>query len=504
MPANAVHEALGSSPEDFPGLAERRLAERGPNELPSARRPGAMRRFLGQFNNLLIYVLLVSAATTWWLGDVLDTVVILGVVLINAVIGFVQEGKAERALDAVSAMLASQATAWREGRRQDLPAAALVVGDVVWLESGARVPADLRLWQTRNLRIDEAALTGESVPVEKATDAVAEAVALGDRVGMAYAGTVVTQGQAMGTVVATGQGTELGRIGHLVSAVGQLATPLARRLDQFARQITLVILVVSALAFWYGLEVGARPMLEMFLAVVGLAVAAIPEGLPAIVTIALAIGTAAMANRRAIVRRLPAVETLGSVGVICTDKTGTLTRNEMSAVGVYLADEALQVEGVGYAPDGAFKATGQSIDPAARPALLSLAECACLCNDAQLHHDPAAGWTVVGDPTEGALLALALKAGLDPAQLLDQAPRIDAIPFESERRCMATLHRHADGRVRTFLKGRRSGCGRCAPVKLAGRRWTRLPGRRGWRPPLRADKGCWHWRRARCPRAPSS
>ena len=454
MPGDAVQEALNTTAQGLSQAeARRRLARHGANELPAKSRPGALRRLAGQFNNLLIYVLLVSAATTWWLGDTLDTAVILGVVLINAVIGFVQEGKAERALEAVGAMLASQATVWREGRRQALPAGELVVGDVVWLESGARVPADLRLWQTRNLRIDEAALTGESEPVDKSPDAVAEGAALGDRIGMAYAGTVVTQGQAMGTVVATGQGTELGRIGHLVSEVGQLATPLTRRLDQFARQITLVILVVSALAFWYGLQVGARPMLEMFLAVVGLAVAAIPEGLPAIVTIALAIGTASMARRRAIVRRLPAVETLGSVGVICTDKTGTLTRNEMTAVGLYLAGETLQVQGVGYAPEGTFEAMGQPIDPAARPALLDLAECACLCNDAQLHHDPAAGWILAGDPTEGALLALAMKAGLDPAQLLARAPRIDAVPFESEHRYMATLHRHDDGRVSTMLKG---------------------------------------------------
>ena len=435
-----------------------RLARHGRNQLPAAIRPGPLRRLLGQFNNLLIYVLLASAAVTFWLGDTLDTVVILGVVFINAVIGFVQEGKAERALDAVSAMLASKAAVVRDGKRLEIDAAELVPGDLVWLESGARVPADLRLWQTKNLRIDEAALTGESVPVDKDTEAVAHEAPLGDRTGMAYAGTVVTQGQASGMVVATAQGTELGRIGHMVSAVSSLATPLTRRLDQFARQITVAILIASALAFWYGLQVGARPMIEMFLAVVGLAVAAIPEGLPAIVTIALAIGTAAMAQRNAIVRRLPAVETLGSVGVVCTDKTGTLTRNEMTAVGVYLAGEQLQVSGAGYAPEGGFAVGGQALVPADNPALLRLARCALLCNDAQLHRGDPAGeqagqWTLAGDPTEGALLTLASKAGLSAEQAQAQTPRIDAIPFESEHRYMVTLHRAGDGGVFALLKG---------------------------------------------------
>jgi magnesium-transporting ATPase (P-type) len=398
-------------------------------------------------------VLLVAAGITAALGDWLDTAVIVGVVLINAVIGYVQEGKAERALEAVSAMLARHATVWRDGKRCEIDAAQLVPGDVVWLESGARVPADLRLWQVNNLRIDEAALTGESVPVDKDTEAVPEATALGDRSGMAYAGTVVTQGQASGVVVATGQHTELGRIGHLVSSVVTLATPHTRRLDQFARQITGFILVLSALVFWYGSQIGERPVLEIFLAVVGLAVAAIPEGLPAIVTITLAIGTAAMAQRRAVVRRLPAVETLGSVGVICTDKTGTLTKNEMTAVGLYLTGETVQVSGAGYAPEGEFSVDGQPLDPAQHPTLLRLARCALLCNDAQLHAGEDRVWTLAGDPTEGALLTLAFKAGLKPEQAQQAFPRIGAIPFESEHRFMATLHRAGEGRVFVLLKG---------------------------------------------------
>ena len=434
--------------------AKRRLAEHGANSLPAPRRVGPLRRFLGQFNNLLIYVLLASAAITLWLGDTLDTAVILGVVAINAVIGFIQEGKAERALEAVSAMLASRATVMREGQRHEIDAAELVPGDVVWLESGSRVPADLRLWQVKNLRINEAALTGESLPSDKAIEPVPADASLGDRTSMAYAGTVVTLGQAAGTVVATGTATELGRIGQLVNRVATLATPLTRRLSQFARQITVLILLVSVVAFWYGIQVGERPMLDMFLAVVGLAVAAIPEGLPAIVTITLAIGTAAMAKQRAVIRHLPAVETLGSVGVICTDKTGTLTRNEMTAVALHFARESVAVDGAGYAPEGDFSRGELAFDATDHDDLQRLARCALLCNDAQLHRDGQGHWSLAGDPTEGALVTLALKAGLNAGQALADAPRIDAIPFESQHRFMATLHRSAaDGGLFTLLKG---------------------------------------------------
>jgi magnesium-transporting ATPase (P-type) len=399
-------------------------------------------------------VLLVAAAVTLWLGDYLDTAVILGVVLINAVIGFIQEGKAERALEAVHAMLASHATVLRDGERHEIDAGDLVPGDVVLVESGSRVPADLRLLRVKNLRIDEAALTGESVPVDKSEVAVAEAAALGDREGMAYAGTVVTLGQGTGLVVATAAQTEIGRIGHLVASVQDLATPLTRRLDQFARQITLFILVVSVLTFFYGSQIAKLPTLEIFLIVVGLAVAAIPEGLPAIVTITLAIGTAAMARQRAVVRHLPAVETLGSVSVICTDKTGTLTRNEMTAVSLQVVGDSVEVTGAGYAPEGGFRSEGQAIDPERHDGVMRLVRCALLCNDAQLHRDGGSdSWTLVGDPTEGALLTLALKAGLELAEEQARTPRIDAIPFESQHRFMATLHHDHGGRAFALLKG---------------------------------------------------
>ncbi|MBI5937025.1 MAG: HAD-IC family P-type ATPase [Betaproteobacteria bacterium] len=434
------------------GEAAARLARHGPNRLPPPRRRSPLLRFLLQLHNPLIHVLLGAAAITFWLKDYVDAGVILGVVAINALIGFIQEGKAERALEAVQAMLASHAMVLRGGERREIDAADLVPGDIVLLESGARVPADLRLIQVKNLRLTEAALTGESVPVEKGVAPVAVAAPIGDRDCMAYSGTVVVFGQARGLVVATGAATEIGRIGALVSEVETLATPLTRRLDQFARQITLVILGLSLMTFLYGHYLGGMPALDIFLAVVGLAVAAIPEGLPAAVTISLAIGTGVMARRHAIVRRLPAVETLGSVGVICSDKTGTLTRNEMTAVRLMLPGRTLEVSGAGYASEGGFHDGARAIDPREEPALQALARCALLCNDARLHEDER-GWTLAGDPTEGALLALALKAGLDPEMAAAAAPRLDEIPFESEHRFMATLHHDHEGHVFVLLKG---------------------------------------------------
>lgn len=454
MDAAQVQAALDTSASGLTLLqATERLAQYGPNRLSAGARPGWLRRFALQFHNLLIYTLLVAAAVTVWLGDYLDAAVIFGVVLINAVIGFIQEGKAERALEAVHAMLASRAMVLRDGERHEIDAGELVPGDVVLIESGTRVPADLRLLSAKNLRIDEAALTGESVPVDKDPAPVGDVAPLAERAGMAYASTVVSVGQGTGFVVATAGHTEIGRIGRLVSELQTLATPLTRRLDQFARQITFFILLVSVATFLWGSRVGGLPALDIFLAVVGLAVAAIPEGLPAIVTITLAIGTAAMARQRAIVRRLPAVETLGSVGVICTDKTGTLTKNQMTAVRLLVADERVDVSGAGYAPEGGFHVDEQPLEAGRHDGVMRLARCALLCNDAQLHHSEAGGWALAGDPTEGALLTLALKAGLDPVQEAARTPRIDSIPFESEHRYMATLHHDHAGRVFALLKG---------------------------------------------------
>ncbi len=452
MQVDEAARALDTSPE---GLSQREAVERllqvGPNALPQEAGVSAFKRFLLQFHNLLIYVLIAAGLVTVWLRDYVDAVVIFGVVLINAAIGFVQEGKAEHALEAVRAMLASRANVVRGGQRAAIDAVDLVPGDLVLIESGDRVPADLRLIKTRNLSINEAALTGESLPVNKQVDKVEVAASLGDRLCMAYAGTVVEVGQALGWVVATGVKTEMGQIGQLVQRVGTVDTPLTRRLAQLARQVTLFILVVCVLTFAYGWWAGTLGPLEMFLAVVGLAVSAIPEGLPAVVTITLAIGTAAMATRQAVVRRLPSVESLGSVSVICTDKTGTLTRNEMTVVQLLVPDGDAGVTGVGYEPHGQIEVEGNS---SLQRQSIDLARCGALCNDAHLHEVSEGRWTVAGDPTEGALLTLAMKAGLSLEALRAQWQRVDSIPFESERQFMATLNRtpNADHAL-VMLKG---------------------------------------------------
>ncbi|OPF62845.1 HAD-IC family P-type ATPase [Hydrogenophaga sp. H7] len=451
-----VLQRLGVDPADGldAGEVARRLAQHGPNRLPEPPRRPAWQRFALQFHNPLIYVLLAAGLATLLLGSLVDAGVILGVVLINALIGHIQEGKAEQALAAVRRMLAARATVQRGGERHQIDAGELVPGDIVWLEPGDRVPADLRLLQGRNLRTVESALTGESAAVDKDTGAAAEGAPLGDRHGMAFSGTLVAYGSGSGVVVATGGATEIGHIGQLVSGVQTLATPLTRRLDRFARQITAFILGVSVLTMAWGHFVAGMALFDLFLAVVGLAVAAIPEGMPAVVTIVLAIGTRVMARKKAIVRRLPAVESLGSVTVICSDKTGTLTRNEMTAVRVVLPGRELRVTGTGYVPEGGFHlADGSVLHPGDEPALMALLHCALLCNDARIHREDDKGWVLTGDPTEGALTTLAHKADLDAATAAQAFPRLDAIPFESERQIMVTLHHDHAGHHELLLKG---------------------------------------------------
>ncbi|HEY5636486.1 MAG TPA: cation-transporting P-type ATPase [Burkholderiales bacterium] len=431
--------------------ADLRRARYGANRLPPAVRRGALARFLSQFHNALIYLLIGSAAITLALQHWVDSAVILGVVVINAIVGFLQEGKAEQALDAIRNMLSSTSAVMRDGVRRVLPAEALVPGDVVLLASGDKVPADLRLVEVRSLRIEEAALTGESVPVDKALAPVPAAAELGDRRAMAYSGTLVTYGQGVGVVVATGRDTEIGRISQLLAGVETLSTPLLEQFGRFGRWLTLATIVLMALTFalgtlWRGYEADA-----MFLAAVGIAVAVIPEGLPAILTITLALGVRRMARRKAIVRRLPAVETLGAVTVICSDKTGTLTRNEMTVVRACTADLEIEVEGTGYAPQGALRAADGTPAPADDPVLRELARCALLCNDAALF-ESGGEWRLEGDPTEGALLAFARKCVLDPALEHAAHPRLDEIPFESQYRFMATLHPGARGAC-IFAKG---------------------------------------------------
>jgi magnesium-transporting ATPase (P-type) len=443
-PADEALRTLRSTPQGLDAVeAARRLAEHGPNRLPEVAPPGVLKRLLRQFDNLLLYVLMAAALVTALMGHWIDSGVIAAVVVLNALIGFVQEGKAEKALQAIRHLLSPHAVVLRDGHQHDIDAADLVPGDVVLLASGDSLPADVRLLQSRNLRVDESALTGESVPVDKQPDAVAAAAAIGDRRCMGYAGTLVTQGQARALVVATGAATEIGRIGRMLESVEAGTTPLLRKMADFGRTLTFIILALAALLFAFGMLVRGMPAAEVFMAAVGLAVAAIPEGLPAIMTIALAIGVQRMAARHAVIRRLPAVETLGSVTVICSDKTGTLTRNEMTVQQVVLAGTTLDVEGAGYAPHGALRADGRVLDPAVisttMPALRALAEVAALCNDATVH-EREGRWQLTGDPTEGALQSLAMKAGIEPAVLALERPRLEVIPFESEHRFMATLH----------------------------------------------------------------
>lgn len=435
------------------GEAERRLQQVGRNALPPPEGRSALVRFARQFDNVLIYVLLAAAGVTVFLGHALDSAVIFGVVFINAVIGFVQEGKAEAALEAIRRMLSPHAQVLRNGRRVDLPAAELVPGDIVFLASGDRVPADLRLLDVRSLRIEEAALTGESVPVNKSVRAVDVSAALGDRSSMAWSGTLVTYGQGTGVVVATGARTQIGHISTLLGDVETLATPLTRQMTAFGQWLTWAILAVATLAFAFGTLVHGFSAQDMFLAAVGLAVAAIPEGLPAIMTVTLAIGVQRMAGRRAIIRRLPAVEALGSVTVICSDKTGTLTRNEMTVQRVATADSLFEVSGAGYAPDGGFAIDGTERALSDHPELEEIGRVALLCNDAVLNGDSEGRWTLTGDPTEGALVTLALKCGLVSVLEAESLPRVDAIPFESQHRFMATLHHDHHGHAFVFLKG---------------------------------------------------
>ncbi len=454
LDASAVAGQLDSPADGLSsGEAAARLRRFGPNRLTPPKRRSAWMRFLAQFHNLLIYVLLASGTVALLLRHWTDAGVIFGVVLVNALIGYIQEDKAEQALEAIRNLLSPQAVVLRDGHAVTLAAEALVPGDRVFLVSGDRVPADLRLDRTKGLLVQEAALTGESVPTVKSAAAVAADAALGDRSGMAYAGTMVVQGQGTGTVVATGDATEVGRIGHLLASVSSVATPLLVSMERFGRWLTGGILLLAAVTVAFGRLVYGEPWPDMILTAVGLAVAAIPEGLPAVMTITMAVGVTRMARRNAIIRHLPAVEILGSVRTICTDKTGTLTRNELLVTDVVTADATYRVGGSGYAPEGEIRRDGRLSDPSGEPLLLDLARAALLCNDAALHRDPGGAWQLAGDPTDGALLALAMKAGLDPAIEAQRTPRRDALPFESERQYMATLHHDHAGHGILVVKG---------------------------------------------------
>jgi magnesium-transporting ATPase (P-type) len=430
--------------------AATRLGKYGPNRLPEGKKRGPFMRFLAQFNNILVYVLLAAGFTKLMLGLWVDAGIIFGVVVLNALLGFIQEGKAEKALDSIRNMLSAEARVVRGGETRMIPADQLVPGDLVILESGDKIPADLRLIDAKNLRTEEAALTGESVPADKGTDVVPNNATVGDRENMAFSGTMVVSGRATGVVVATGSETELGRINQLLASVSPLETPLLRQIKKFGYTITAAIGVISVLIFTYGKWVKGMDFVELFQAVVGIAVSLIPEGLPALITITLAIGVQRMAQRNAIIRRLPAVETLGSVSRICSDKTGTLTLMEMMVVSAVTAESAYQITGDGYAPEGEVQKDGKPADK--DPVLALMGRVSMLCNDAELFQQEGA-WKVEGDPTEGALYPFASKLGMDRTTERTASPRIDAIPFESEHKFMATLHSSTADHAFLFVKG---------------------------------------------------
>jgi magnesium-transporting ATPase (P-type) len=441
---------------DENGLSSKQVKQRkkifGYNKLKPPKRRSLLVRFLIQFHNILIYILLIAATTTSILRHWIDTTVIVGVVFLNALVGCIQEGKAEKALDAIREMLSPMASVVRNGKRYTIPAEALVPGDIVLLNAGDKIPADLRLIAAKSLQIQEAVLTGESNPVDKSIDPVAANATLGDRTSMAYSSTLVTYGIGRGVVVATGSNSEIGHISSMLAGKKTITTPLLRQMGIFSRWLTIAIIIMAALTFLVGVVLWSNPAQEMFTAAVGIAVAAIPEGLPAIITIALAIGVTRMAKRNAIIRRLPAVETMGSVSTICTDKTGTLTRNELCVQDVITAEHTYQVSGTGYGPKGELYLNEAPFPIEEHPNLMTAIRAGTLCNDAEISHYNNQ-WQLQGNPTDGALLALGYKAELDVPLEKQNYPRIDLIPFESEHKFMATLHHDHEGNSYIFVKG---------------------------------------------------
>ena len=424
---------------------QRRQEKFGPNRVTAQRHTSTFRRILSQFNQPLVYILLVAVVITAFLAEYVDSAVILAVVLVNAAVGFLQESKAEKAIDALARMVVTEATVRRDGKRQRVPSVELVPGDVVLLQSGDRVPADLRLYQVRSLQVDESALTGESVAVLKHDNPLALDTVLADRKNLAFAGTLVTYGQAEGLVWGIGDQTETGRIATLISEAADISTPLTKKIAEFSQLLLWVILGLAAVTFLVGIWRGEKAV-DMFMAAVALAVGAIPEGLPAALTITLAIGVSRMAKRRAIIRKLPAVETLGSTTVICSDKTGTLTENQMTVQEIYAGGQAYEVTGVGYEPTGEVHWQGARVDLAGHAALAECLTAGVLCNDSLVVRE-GGRLAVQGDPTEAALIVAAHKAGLIQADMNGATPRVDMIPFESEHMFRATLHDRRHGRV---------------------------------------------------------
>lgn len=453
QPIAQVMAALDASPSGLSKQTARsRLQRYGANCLQGAPRRSAFIRFILQFHHLFIYILIMAAIVTLLWHHIIDTFVIVAAIFLNAIIGFIHEGKAETAMAAIRQMLAPKAKVIRDNELHSILAEKLVPGDIVLLDSGDKVPADLRLISCHDLQIQEAILTGESFPVIKDTQPIAATATISDQSNMAFSGTLVMCGQGKGVVVATGAATEIGHIGELLSQVEPMTSPLIKQIGLFSRDLTLVILVLAALLLAFGYFIQDYPFVELLMIMVGFSVAAIPEGLPAVLSITMAIGVRAMIQRHVIVRHLPAIETLGSVSVICTDKTGTLTRNEMTVATAITHQDIYQVKGLGYGLDGDLILNNAIINPTEHPIMIDMACIAALCNNATLHEKNSL-WTATGDPMEGALLTFAAKVGLNYAQIQHQWKRTDTISFDSKHRFMATLNHHPEQQDAIFVKG---------------------------------------------------
>jgi len=447
----AIRNVISKLGSDLSGLREEearsRLGQFGYNELEREKKPSSVAVFLRQFKNVLVIILLAAALISFALGETVDAAVILGIVFAVSLLGFFQEYRAERALEALKRMAALTATVIRGGVESEIPARELVPGDIVVLSVGDKGPADLRLIEAVNLRVDESALTGESVPSEKGIDPVPKDAPLAERLCVVYAGTVVSYGRGKGVVFSTGQQTEFGKIASMMRAAPKVKTPLELRIERVGRLLGTIMVLVAVLVMLLGLARGS-PLLEMFLWAVSLAVAAVPEALPAVVTGGLAIGVRRMAKRNAIVRRLPAVETLGSTTVICSDKTGTITKGQMTVRRIHLGEDSYEVTGAGYEPRGEILRDGT---PSVNDDIALIAKVAVLCNDASFNATSAL--KIVGDPTEVALLVVAAKAGEREEKLRSAYPRVFEVPFTSERKRMTTVHNTPDGQLLYCMKG---------------------------------------------------
>lgn len=440
------------------GLSREQAAERleryGPNELLHKQGTTIFQMFLEQFKDYMVIILIIASIVSMFLGEMVDSLVIISIVIVNACLGVFQEYRAGKALEALKKMSAPNAKVIRGGELLTIPAVEVVPGDLVIMETGDYVPADVRIVESVNLKVEEAALTGESVPVEKYADEQLEGdVGLGDQVNCGFMSTLVTYGRGKGIVTATGMDTVIGRIAEMIQEEEEEDTPLQKKLNQLGKLLGTACLVICAIVFIMGLMRGEE-LLSMFMTAVSLAVAAIPEGLPAVMTIVLALGMQRMAKQHSIMKKLHAVETLGSTTVICSDKTGTLTQNQMTVVKMYAAGADISVSGEGYCPEGEILIDGKPVDLKSEPAVARLLEIQALCNDCRLEKDKDGGsWRIIGDPTEGALVVAAAKAGINQQELNERQPRLQEIPFDSRRKLMTTFHRDKEGQLMACTKG---------------------------------------------------